>query len=206
MVTLSILGPIMLHIPDGFLSTPVAVLGWLLAAVLVGWALRKTRGQLGERQVPLMGILAAFIFAAQMLNFPIAGGTSGHILGALAAVHMDGFAGRVPCHLSVGEKKRIAISTVLAMDPLVLILDEPTAGLDPRARRRLIELLDELPQTMLAATHDMRLVAELFPRMVIMDAGRVVADGPTRDLMRDTVLLEAHGLEQPWSREVEYVL
>ena len=125
---------------------------------------------------------------------------------ALAAVHMGGFAGRVPYHLSVGEKKRIAISTVLAMDPLVLILDEPTAGLDPRARRRLIELLDELPQTMLAATHDMRLVAELFPRMVIMDAGRVVADGPTGDLMRDTALLEAHGLEQPWSREVEYVL
>ena len=92
------------------------------------------------------------------------------------------------------------------MDPLVLILDEPTAGLDPRARRRLIELLDELPQTMLAATHDMRLVAELFPRMVIMDAGRVVADGPTGDLMRDSALLEAHGLEQPWSREVEYVL
>jgi len=87
MVTLSILGPVMLHIPDGFLSTPVAVLGWLLAAVLVGWALRKTRGQLGERQVPLMGILAAFIFAAQMLNFPVAGGTSGHMLGgALAAI------------------------------------------------------------------------------------------------------------------------
>jgi len=87
MVTLSILGPIMLHIPDGFLSTPVAVLGWLLAVVLVGWALRQTRGQLGERQVPLMGILAAFIFAAQMLNFPVAGGTSGHMLGgALAAI------------------------------------------------------------------------------------------------------------------------
>jgi cobalt/nickel transport system permease protein len=87
MVTLSILGPIMLHIPDGFLSTPVAVLGWLLAAVLVGWALRQTGGQLGERQVPLMGILAAFIFAAQMLNFPVAGGTSGHMLGgALAAI------------------------------------------------------------------------------------------------------------------------
>ncbi|MBN1316767.1 MAG: energy-coupling factor ABC transporter permease [Anaerolineales bacterium] len=76
-----------MHIPDGFLSTPVALLGWVLAIVLVGWALRQTREQLGERQAPLMGIMAAFIFAAQMLNFPVAGGTSGHMLGgALAAI------------------------------------------------------------------------------------------------------------------------
>ena len=76
-----------LHIPDGFLSIPVALLGWILLIVLVAWALRQTREQLSERQVPLMGILAAFIFAAQMLNFPVMGGTSGHMLGgALAAM------------------------------------------------------------------------------------------------------------------------
>jgi cobalt/nickel transport system permease protein len=81
------LSPQPLHIPDGFLSTPVALVGWLLLIIMVGWALRMTREQLGERQVPLMGILAAFIFAAQMLNFPVAGGTSGHLLGgALAAI------------------------------------------------------------------------------------------------------------------------
>ena len=98
---------------------------------------------------------------------------------ALAAVHMSGYAHRISHHLSMGEKKRIAIATVLAMEPLVLVLDEPPAGLDPRARRSLIHLLDELPQTMLVASHDMRMVAELFPRMVIMDGGRIAADGPT---------------------------
>lgn len=76
-----------LHIPDGFLSTPVAIIGWALAVLIIGQALRRTRDQLGERQVPLLGIMAAFIFAAQALNFPVAGGTSGHMLGgALAAI------------------------------------------------------------------------------------------------------------------------
>lgn len=76
-----------LHIPDGFLSVPVALVGWALMILVVGLALRQTRDTLGERQVPLMGILAAFIFAAQMINFPVAGGTSGHLLGGtLAAI------------------------------------------------------------------------------------------------------------------------
>ena len=114
---------------------------------------------------------------------------------ALAAVRMGAFAPRVSHHLSVGEKKRIAIATVLAMDPEILVLDEPSAGLDPRARRGLINLLRELPQTMLVSTHDLRLVREVFPRTVIMDAGRVVADGPTERLLADEPLLEAHGLE-----------
>ncbi len=82
------------------------------------------------------------------------------------------------------------------MKPEVLVLDEPTAGLDPRARRSLIQLLRELPLTMLVSTHDMRMVEELFPRMVIMDEGRVVVDGPTGQLMSDEKLLEAHGLER----------
>jgi cobalt/nickel transport system permease protein len=83
----SILSALPLHIPDGFLTAPVALIGWLFVLLLIGWALRQTREQLGERQVPLMGILAAFIFAAQMLNFPVAGGTSGHMLGgALSAI------------------------------------------------------------------------------------------------------------------------
>jgi cobalt/nickel transport system permease protein len=79
--------PAALHIPDGFLSTPVALVGWVLAVVVIGYALRQTRDQLGERQVPLLGVMAAFIFAAQAINFPVAGGTSGHLLGgALAAI------------------------------------------------------------------------------------------------------------------------
>ena len=83
------------------------------------------------------------------------------------------------------------------MNPEILVLDEPTSGLDPRARRSLARLLSELPLTMLASTHDMRLVRELFPRMIIMDEGRVVADGKTVELLNDEALLEAHGLEKP---------
>ncbi|MEW5872672.1 MAG: ATP-binding cassette domain-containing protein [Chloroflexota bacterium] len=116
---------------------------------------------------------------------------------ALATVGMSSYIDRVSHHLSVGEKKRIAIATVLSMKPEVLVLDEPTAGLDPRARRSLIHLLDELPITMLVSTHDMLMVRELFPRMVIMDEGLVVADGPTQELMEDANLLSAHGLEKP---------
>jgi cobalt/nickel transport system ATP-binding protein len=116
---------------------------------------------------------------------------------ALGAVHMLDYAERVSHHLSVGEKKRIAIATVLSMKPEVLVLDEPTAGLDPRARRSLIHLLDDLDITMLVSSHDMLMVRELFPRMVIMDDGRIVADGPTQELMNDEALLNAHGLEKP---------
>lgn len=116
---------------------------------------------------------------------------------ALAAVHMRDYVGRVSHHLSTGEKKRIAIATVLSMAPEVLVLDEPTAGLDPRARRSLINLLRELPLTMLVSTHDIWLVRELFARMIIMDDGCIVADGPTAVLMEDEALLAAHGLEKP---------
>ncbi|MBK8781107.1 MAG: ABC transporter ATP-binding protein [Anaerolineales bacterium] len=96
---------------------------------------------------------------------------------ALEAVRMTTYRDRLSHHLSVGEKKRIAIATVLSMNPSLLILDEPSAGLDPRARRTLINLLRELPITMLVSTHDMKLVQELFPRTIVMDEGRVVADG-----------------------------
>lgn len=71
-----------MHVPDGFLSNPVSIVGWMLLILILGYALRQTRKQLGERQIPLMGVMAAFVFAAQMLNFPVAGGTSGHLLGA----------------------------------------------------------------------------------------------------------------------------
>lgn len=119
------------------------------------------------------------------------------VAGALSAVRMEEYAARVSHHLSVGQKKRIAIATVLAMQPEILVLDEPSAGLDPRARRDLIQLLRELPQTMLIATHDLRMVAELLPRTVIMDRGCVVADGKTSELLADDALLAAHGLERP---------
>lgn len=114
---------------------------------------------------------------------------------ALQAVGMEQAAERVPYHMSEGEKKRVAIATVLAMDPEILVLDEPTAGLDPRARRELMELLRRLPQTMLVATHDIAMVRELFERTVVMDRGRVVADAATAEVLGNAELLSAHGLE-----------
>ena len=116
---------------------------------------------------------------------------------ALGQVGLDGYGDRMPFHLSGGEKKRAAIATVLSMQPQVLVLDEPSAGLDPRARRRLITLLDRLEQTILVTTHDMYMVREIFPRSIIMDGGAVVADAPTHQILADRSLLEAHGLEMP---------
>ncbi|MCP4139295.1 MAG: ABC transporter ATP-binding protein [Chloroflexi bacterium] len=115
---------------------------------------------------------------------------------ALALVDMSGFNDRLSHHLSTGQKKRIAIATVLSMHPQILVLDEPSAGLDPRARRGLINLLLELPMTMLVSTHDLRMAKELFPRVIIMDEGQIVADGETATLLEDEVLLEKHGLEK----------
>jgi cobalt/nickel transport system ATP-binding protein len=119
------------------------------------------------------------------------------VQAALEAVRMSGFRDRLSHHLSVGEKKRIAIATVLSMEPHILVLDEPSAGLDPRARRSLINLLRELPITMLVSTHDMRLAQELFPRTIVMDEGVIVADGRTKDILQNEELLTAHGLEKP---------
>lgn len=117
------------------------------------------------------------------------------VVEALAAVGMRGSEARVPHHLSGGEKKRVAIATVLSMKPEILALDEPTSGLDPRSRRGLVDLLRDLPQTMLISTHDMRLVAELSARTIVIDGGVIVADAPTIDVLSDAPFLDAHGLE-----------
>jgi cobalt/nickel transport system ATP-binding protein len=114
---------------------------------------------------------------------------------ALQAVDMEGFESRVSHHLSNGEKKRVAIATVLAMDPEILVLDEPTSGLDPRSRRGLINLLRDLPQTMLVSTHDIHMVSDLFERTMVIDGGEIVFDGSTKDLLSNVALLETHGLE-----------
>ncbi len=116
---------------------------------------------------------------------------------ALSAVGMAGFERRLPHRLSLGQRKRVALATVLSMDPTVLVFDEPSAGLDPRGRRELIGLLRSLTQTLLVSTHDMRLVAEVFPRVIVMDGGTIVGDGRTEQVLADDAFLLAHGLERP---------
>jgi cobalt/nickel transport system ATP-binding protein len=119
------------------------------------------------------------------------------VRAALAEVRMEHVADRAPHQLSLGQRRRVAVATVLAMDPSLLVLDEPSASLDPRARRELLELLSGLDRTMLVVTHDLPFAAELCERAVVLSAGRVVADGRCLDILRDEDLLAAHDLELP---------
>ena len=116
---------------------------------------------------------------------------------ALDAVGMRGSERRVPHHLSLGQRKRVSVATVLSMDPDILVFDEPTAGLDPRGRRELMALMTSRRETLLVSSHDMAMVAEVFPRVVVIDGGTVVADGSTAAILDDEALLLAHGLERP---------
>ncbi|HAU36112.1 MAG TPA: cobalt ABC transporter ATP-binding protein [Phycisphaerales bacterium] len=116
---------------------------------------------------------------------------------ALAQAGLTGLERRAPHHLSGGEKRRACLAGVLACRPSVLVLDEPTASLDPRGRRELKELLRRIPLTKLIATHDLELVVELCSRVIVLDAGRIVAEGATRELLCDEELMLRHGLERP---------
>lgn len=116
---------------------------------------------------------------------------------ALDAVGALDLRGESPFRLSGGQKRRVAIATVLAMEPSVLVMDEPTSNLDPRARRQIIDLIRRFSHTTLIATHDMEMVLDLCDRTIVMKEGRIVADGSTRHVFGDLALLEECGLEQP---------
>lgn len=118
---------------------------------------------------------------------------------ALALVGMTDYEERVPHHLSLGEKKRIAIATVLSMEPEVLVIDEPTNSLDPRSKWALMDLLKKLPVTRIFASHDLDLVRTICRRVVVLDRGRVIADGATERILADLSLLREHGLAPPES-------
>jgi cobalt transport protein ATP-binding subunit len=117
---------------------------------------------------------------------------------ALEQVGMTGYADRPPHHLSFGQRRRVAVATVLSMHPEILVLDEPSSNLDPAGRRELAEVLQALPVTLLMVTHDLPYALQLCPRSVVLDRGVVVADGPTRELLADAGLLAAHRLELPY--------
>ena len=116
---------------------------------------------------------------------------------SLQKVGMQGYEKRSSHHLSIGEKKRVAIATVLSLDPELLALDEPTGSLDPRGKWALIELLRSLPVTKVIASHDLDMVASLCQRVVILDKGKIVADGKADQILGDKILLAEHGLAVP---------
>ncbi len=120
------------------------------------------------------------------------------VRSALEAVGLTGAGERAPTHLSTGEQRRAALAAVLAMEPQVLVLDEPTANLDPSGRRELARLLAGLRLPMLVVTHDLPFALELCPRCVVMDGGRIVAEGPTRELLADADRMRRHRLELPF--------
>jgi cobalt/nickel transport system ATP-binding protein len=117
---------------------------------------------------------------------------------ALEAVSLTAHADRSPAHLSAGQRRRAALATVLACRPEILVLDEPSANLDPVARRELADTLAGLDATMLIVTHDLPYAAQLCRRAVVMDAGTVVADGEIGAILADADLLARHRLELPW--------
>jgi cobalt/nickel transport system ATP-binding protein len=120
------------------------------------------------------------------------------VKAALAAVGMQGHAGRPPHHLSFGQRRRVAVATVLAMEPEILILDEPSSNLDPASRRELAEIVTGLDITILMVTHDLPYALQLCPRSLIMNGGTITADGPTAALLADAELLAANRLELPF--------
>ena len=117
---------------------------------------------------------------------------------ALRAVGMEDHADRSPHHLSFGQRRRVAVATVLSMEPDVLVLDEPSSNLDPASRRELAEILLGLEQTILLVTHDLPYALELCPRSLVMNGGTIVADGKTSDVLADRALMEANRLELPF--------
>jgi cobalt/nickel transport system ATP-binding protein len=136
-------------------------------------------------------------FGPRNLGLPEAEVTA-RVATALEQVGMAGYADRPPHHLSFGQRRRVAVATVLSMHPEVLVLDEPSSNLDPAGRRELAEVLEALPVTLLMVTHDLPYAMQLCPRSVVLDGGVVVADGGTRELLADQALLAAHRLELPY--------
>ena len=117
---------------------------------------------------------------------------------ALAKVGMSEYVDRPPHHLSYGQRRRVAVATVLAMEPEVLVLDEPSSNLDPASRRELADILRSIDVTVLMVTHDLPYALELCPRSVVLSDGVIVADGPTYDILTDDALMSAHRLELPF--------
>jgi len=137
-------------------------------------------------------------FGPRNMGLPAAEAAA-RVTDALSQCNLTHLAHRPVHHLSGGEKRRASLAGALAMQPRIMLLDEPSTALDLRNRRSLIALLKPLPQALLVASHDLELILELCPRVLVMDDGRICADGPARQVLGDAALMHAHGQEVPFS-------
>jgi cobalt/nickel transport system ATP-binding protein len=126
------------------------------------------------------------------------------VTDALTAVGMLEVADRPPHHLSLGQRRRVAVATVLAMRPEIVVLDEPSSNLDPASRRELADILTSLEITMLMVTHDLPYALELCPRSLVINDGRIIADGPTAEILSNRNLMKANRLELPHGFDPNY--
>ena len=168
-------------------------------------ALKRVRGMVGlVFQDPEDQLFCPTVYEDVAFG-PANAGLRGEALAAKARAALDAVGippamdHRMAHHASCGEKKRIALATVLSMDVEILALDEPTSNLDPAGRKALIGLLTRFSHTMLIATHDLEMALDVCGRVVVIDRGRIAADGPARDILGDRILMDAHGLEVPYS-------
>lgn len=163
-------------------------------------AIRRTLGyvlQDSEQQMFMPTVLEDMVFGP--VNYGMARPEAEEkAVQCLKDLGMEYLKDRHNHRISGGEKRMAAIATVLAMEPRVLLMDEPSASLDPRNRRNLINMLNRLPVTKVIASHDLDLVLETCDRVLLMSEGKLAADGPADDILRDRELLEANGLELPF--------
>lgn len=165
-------------------------------------SLRAIRGKVGivfqdpDDQLFMPTVFDDIAFGPQNLGFS-GKELEDKVLAALDRVGMSEFKDRPPHHLSFGQRRRVAVATVLAMSPSMLVLDEPSSNLDPASRRELAEILTSLPITMIMVTHDLPFAYELCERSIILAGGEIVADGKTEEILRDSELLKKYRLELP---------
>lgn len=186
-------------LPERLGERPSVIVGGIALTAETAPAVRRKVGflfQIPDDQLFCSNVFEDVAFGPRQLGFDEVA-VAGRVRESLDRVGLGGFDGRMPHHLSQGEKRRVCLAGVLACGPEVLVLDEPTSDLDPRGRRELKALLKEIPATKLIATHDLEMVVELCGRALLMDEGKILADGPPRTLLADEPLMFAHGLERP---------